>query len=260
MEEYRTSRVVSRTVVRIPAAGVRRRAGTLVLATIAVATACAPGDDAPDAPPPVVPATDRTLPDVAPPAVHEPDPQAPPRAAEIRDTLVIEGMPEVVTFRLFRTPAGATVPFSTYVPEGIDAVFEGDSDTLSVRFPAAFNGMPHPNAYMHVRFYPAGATRREVRATVFAFLRSRAPAGEESQPADAPGWAEEAHAFTYRGDGNVLHVGRAIIASHGGRFFHVLTHYPAEFGDGLGPRFARILAHWRWEDTGEMLFGGVSPG
>jgi hypothetical protein len=182
--------------------------------------------------------------------------QLPQRAASISDTLLLEGMPEVTLFRLFRSPEEATVRFSTYVPDGVHAAMEGAADTLAVRFSAAFTGMPHASAYMQVRFYPFDATNRNVLAAMSELLRRRAPAGEELRAADTPAWATEAYTFTYRGDGNVLYVGRAVIALHAGRRFHVFTHYPAEFGDGLGPRFARILDDWRWEDTGAMLTRG----
>jgi hypothetical protein len=84
-------------------------------------------------------------------------------------------------------------------------------------------------------------------------VRSRAPWRDEADPAEPPGWGQEAYTFSYAGDGNVPITGRLVLGRHADRYFHVLTHYPAEYGDGLGPRFQSILEHWRWEDTGRPL-------
>ncbi|CAN5891441.1 hypothetical protein BH23GEM9_BH23GEM9_01910 [soil metagenome] len=188
-------------------------------------------------------------------------PAVAPRPDALQDTLLIEGMPEATTLRLFTTPGFAT-PFSTYVPDGIDASIETPGDTGTVRFTASFTGKADPNAYMHVRIYATGTELPQAREMVAGFLRSRRPVDdplgtsdqeEAYQPVDSPEWGLEAYSFQYEGAPNVLYVGRAIIASHGARLFHVLMHYPAEYGDGLVPRFDRTLDLWRWDDTNEML-------
>jgi hypothetical protein len=46
-----------------------------------------------------------------------------------------------------------------------------------------------------------------------------------------------------------------MIARHEERRVRLVSHYPAEYGDGMGPRIARILSHWRWEDTGTSIGG-----
>jgi hypothetical protein len=185
-----------------------------------------------------------------------------PHRAELReDTLVIEGVPEPALLRLVRAPDPVAAPFTTYVPEGIDTEFEEGGDSAGVRFTAAFAGMREPNAYMHVRLYPPGE-RPDPHEAASAFLRTRRPqdhpvdGGEVDEPyeqVEPPAWGDVAYAFQYRGEGGAHFVGRIVLARHGARQFHVLTHYPAEYGDGLGPRFERILAEWRWEDDGEML-------
>lgn len=192
-----------------------------------------------------------------------PAPTAPPRAQTMTDTLMVEGMPEPSTATLLTTPPGTPMPFSTYVPQGIDASFEGEADTVAVRFAAAFTPESDPNAYMHVRFYVPGTSVADARETLNAFLVGRQPDDDpigdqpRNQPyevmAAPPAWADEGYAIMYEGEGNVYYSASLILASRGGRVFHVLTHYPAEYGDGLGPRFDFILRHWRWDDTGDML-------
>jgi hypothetical protein len=195
------------------------------------------------------------------PEPQPPEPPAFPARAETRqDTVYIEGMPEVSTARLLHATE-LDPPFSTYVPAGIAAAAEAAGDSGAVRFSAAFTGEADPNAYMHVRLYPVGTNLLSAREVVAGFLRSRQPqddpvAGTDvdaAQRLDPPAWGLEAHRFDYAGEGGRHYVGRITLAQHGPRFFHVLVHYPAEYGDGLSPRLDYILEHWRWEDTGEPL-------
>jgi hypothetical protein len=217
----------------------------------APAPEAAADDEGPDT---AFPLTDESLP---PQPVAElpplPPESIPARPREVRDTLMIEGMPELATSRLVESPAGFGLRFSTYVPEGLGVDFSTDADSGGIRFHAAFAGQPDRNAYMHVYVYPEGSTGIEARSAAFEFLRSRFLVGDEVNPADVPEWGREAYGIAYSGDGGAQYVGRMVIGSRGDRYFHVLTHYPAEYGDGLGPRFDRILRSWRWEDSGRYL-------
>jgi hypothetical protein len=188
--------------------------------------------------------------DAQPPQQHSPgDIPAPSTRAEVlNDTILIEGMPEATTSRLLQSPPNSPLPFSTYVPEGLQAGFEGADDSLAVRFAAAFAGSADPNAYMHVRFYGPHVNVAEARELLGGFLATRVP---EADPLDT---TPSPQAY-YQGDGNRIYVGHLVIATRRDRVFHVLTHYPAEYGDGLAPRFDRILEHWRWDDTGTPLRG-----
>jgi hypothetical protein len=207
--------------------------------------------------------------DTQPAPEQQPDPRTlPSRAETISDTLLIEGTPEPVTARLLQSPAGTSVSFSTYVPEGISPSFEGEGDTVSVRFAAAFSGVTDPNAYMHVRFYAADMSIAEARDILRGFLSAREPEGapldgspveQGYQMVEAPSWGQEAFSLSYRGEGNRMYLGHLVIATRRDRVFHVLTHYPAEYADGLGPRFDRILHHWRWDDDSEMLVRHAGP-
>jgi hypothetical protein len=226
---------------------------------LAMCTACGHGnngnaDTDPGDAPTAIPWTDETVPaqaiDTLPPLPAE---SIAVRPAAIRDTLLIEGTPEATTATLVDAPSDFALPFSTYVPDGISTEFGADGDVDAVRFTAAFSGRPDPNAYMHVFVYPAGTTGIQARTSAFAFMRSRMLVGDAANPIEAPAWAREAYTLSYSGNAGVRYVGRLILATHAGRYFHVLTHYPAEYGDGLGPRYTRILQWWRWEDTGRPL-------
>jgi hypothetical protein len=191
---------------------------------------------------------------------EEPAPAFTERPETRQDTVLVEGMPELTTAQLL-VARDLDPPFSTYVPEGIAAGREAVGDSGAVRFSAAFTGQADPNAYMHVRLYPRDSNLLAAREVVAGFLRSRQPEDnpvdgmglDDSRTVEAPSWGVERHRFDYEGEGGSRYTGHITLAQHGPRFFHVLVHYPAEYGDGLGPRFDYILRHWRWEDTGEPL-------
>jgi hypothetical protein len=239
-------------------ATIRNSPAPLLLAALLALAACGSQDHERPAqregPATAIPLTDETVP---PQPMNEAAPlppgSVPERPASIRDTIEIEGMPESTTARLFRAPDGWGLPFSTYIPAGIEVAPETDADSGGIRFAAAFTGRADPNAYMHVYVYPRGATGIVARQGALEFLRSRFLVGDEARPAPAPPWAHEAYAMSYSGDGGVPYTGSVVVASHRGRYFHVVRHYPAEYGDGLEPRFRRILERWRWEDTGRSL-------
>jgi hypothetical protein len=202
----------------------------------------APGD-APGDPPP---AAADSLAGAAP--ATPPD----PRAETMADTLLIEGMPEPVAMTLVRAPNGFGLPFSTYLPPGVAVEFESGGDGAAVRFLAAFGPQPDPSAYMHVRLYLPDTSPADAMDGALAV--AGLAGGTHADTATPPAWALNGRDISHTRDGTT-YLGRALIASHGDRSLHVVTHYPAEYGDGLGPRFARILHHWRWEDTGRMLTG-----
>lgn len=183
-----------------------------------------------------------------PPATHPPE-----RPDQLTDTVLIEGAPQVERLRLVIAPAAFSVPFSTYVPEGLETEF-GAADGIDwVRFNAAFAGTVDERAFMMVRIYPPGTTRLEVEDAVREFVVSRAPGMDATEPMDAPPWAEWAARLAYPRSVDRIYLGAVMVGRHGPRFFEVLRLYPGEYGDGLTPRLESILRHWRWEDTGRML-------
>lgn len=188
----------------------------------------------------------------------------PERPQTRQDTIMIEGMPEVSSSTLFRAPDELGLPFSTYVPAGIEPEVS-DGDDGGINFVAAFDGVVEPLAYMFIRPYPPGTDIDEVRNVIGGFLRGRLadddPVDVDDvvdawQRVEPPAWALDAYELDYRWGPDRSFTGRVIIARHDATLFHIITHYPAEYGDGLSPRFDAILDDWRWEDTGTMLRGG----
>jgi len=230
----------------------------IALATLAILlAACAP-DEAPQtaaagdsvAGPPF---SQATLPpdSTAPPPVARP---LPPRPQVLADSVRIEGEWQRDELRLVRSPDGFEPPFTTYLPSGLQVDFETSDSTPSVRFVAAFAGHVNPDAYLQLRLYPEGIAELAVHSAVEAYLGGRDPRGNGVSPSQGWPWTIEAWDFQYgAGPDQGGFMGTIGIARYGNRFFHALAHYPAEYGDGMGPRFHRILQEWRWEIDGARL-------
>lgn len=214
--------------------GGRPRAAISALAALAaLLAACAPRGERLEVEDPPVPAADTT-------------PEIPAQAAgptsrpEVRqDTILIEGMPEPVTLRLYRTPPGFPLPFSTYVPADMEAETVSSGEGDAVRFVAAFGGRRTEAAHLLVTVHPEGVTEQAARQTLRAALggAAAAPPGEHRYP-----WALAE--FSGGAGADVAH---GALGRHQGQFFQVVVRYPAEFGDGFAPRAAAVLGEWRWE-------------
>jgi hypothetical protein len=167
-----------------------------------------------------------------------------------------------------RSPDGFPLPFSTYVPEDMDAEFDAIETGHIVNFPARFGGQRTDRARLTIHAYPPGTSVDQAQTELAAYLSglfpddtplTRGAQYEQAtpvEPASRYPWATEESRYRVPGDqpGTVL-TGRAGVSSHGNRVFFFIIEYPAEFADGMGPRVEAILDEWRWEDTGEALGG-----
>ena len=178
----------------------------------------------------------------------------PPRPEVLTDSIRIEGMAQAERLTLVRSPAGLEPPFTTYLPSGMKVEFAVNDTAPSVRFVAAFAGQVNADAFLQVRFYAPGSAELVARNAVEVYLRGRDPRDESVVRSGGWPWTIDAWDFQYgAGPRQSGYMGTIGIARHANRFFHVLAHYPADYGDGLGPRIQRILQEWRWEDDGSPL-------
>lgn len=192
-------------------------------------------------------------------AAREPaaDPTAEARPAMRTDTLMAEGTPQEIRLERFDAPDGFPLPFTTYVPAGMASeVDRGEGgEVASVQFVAS------DGAFVHVVVHPSGTDPQEALGVVKAYSASHGvPVSQGIEPLPSPDvatrmpWAAEAYTFRYQAGGRWF-AGTIGLGSHAGRLFHVLHHYPAEYGDSFGPRAALIMETWRWVD-GSGLMGG----
>jgi hypothetical protein len=220
----------------------RRRAGhgaTVAAAALLALAACGGGEMASERPEalPVGSATD-----VSPP------PAAPSRPEVREGTITLAGMTEPMTYRLYRSPAGFALPFSTYLPADMQAEGASRGEDEAVRFVTAFGGARNERAFVQLTVHPAGTTLAEARERFAAASGASAevPAGERAYP-----WALEERAG--QSAGTIRH---GALGEHAGRYFLLLAEYPAEMGDGMGPRIAEIVREWRWTAGDRPLGSG----
>jgi hypothetical protein len=170
------------------------------------------------------------------------DPQADSVAATVQnnvqpqnrqDTLMIEGMQEPVTLNLYRSPQNWPLPFYTYLPPGMEAETISSGDGNAVQF--SFN-----EANINFFTFREGISRSEAQKYAYNTLGSKAVT-----PCDND-WEWQWGCY-YTGN-NPAQVSRILMGEHKGRYFYYLIRYPAEYGDGFGPRYHMLLDNWRWEE------------
>jgi hypothetical protein len=163
------------------------------------------------------------------------------------------GAAQPVTLRLYRSPEGFPLPFTTYVPQEmrVATVTSGEGD--GVRFLADSIGVEGDTAMVHVFFYPESSTESDAREVVRTAAESYGPIREfaEVDPTNRYPWS----IVEYRIDGGGIDDvnGTAALGRHAGRFFHVIVQIPATAGESFAEQARTILEEWRWEDTGGGL-------
>jgi len=136
---------------------------------------------------------------------------------EIPGTLQIEGSAQPITARFYQ-PAALT-PFYTYVPLDLIPETRTEGGGEAHYFIANFAGHRNDDAFLVVFVLPRGSTRDQLMAAAQRFRRAHSRKG---------------YSTTLR-----LH-------EQDGRLYYVATYYPAEYGDGFGPRAYYVLNAWRW--------------
>jgi hypothetical protein len=167
------------------------------------------------------------------------------RPETLQDTLTIEGTPQPATLRLYRTPPGFPLPFSTYAPADLAPEAASSVEGGTVRFVASFGGRRTDSAYVAVMVHPVEVNEEAARRALSAATGGGGPA--------APGQQRYPWALAEYSGGADAAVSRGILGRHEGQFFQVLIRYPAELGDGFAPRADLVLEHWEWEGAGGGL-------
>ena len=168
------------------------------------------------------------------------------------DTIYVEGEPQPQTLRLLDAP---DLPFITYFPtdEFVTEVTRSPRGH-GVRFYANFGGVENREAYVAI-FVAGGETPADSVAELRTFLADtfteRGWEQTESEVASC-NWATDHVTFRDPATDPPI-TGYACFGEHDGLPFYVLTHAPAEYGDGFGPRVHALLDEFRWRDTGEGL-------
>jgi hypothetical protein len=169
----------------------------------------------------------------------------PARASTVESFILVEGLREPMTYHLYESPAGFPLGFETYLPADMTpgSVASGEGD--AIRFVPAFGDPLAQPGGLSITV-PSG----ELSAAEAQRLVREIAAGLGSVERVTGGgftWALE----EYRFQGPTL-VGSVALGRHDGRYFYITAAYPAEMGDGFGPRAHRILGEWRWADGSRL--------
>jgi len=139
--------------------------------------------------------------------------------AERTDSIRIEGTAQAVKMRLVQ-PA-STLPFITYVPADMVAESRKSAAGEDHYFYANFGGRRNNEAYLLMHIFPPGINTDSAAAVAKAFRES-----------------EKRKDYVVTMD----------LRQHGNRYYFIGEHYPAEYGDGFGPRSQAIQRAWQWLD------------
>lgn len=166
--------------------------------------------------------------------------QQPKRPPTKTTTIKIEGEKTPVNLKLYQQDSPR---FSTYVPEDFIVETSAAGEGTSARFIANFGGTRNDQAYVHF-FFPAQAMNlNQIRPLVTGKrgLLANNKWQVVRRNTNIPyRWVKERIFFKQR-QGNQNFVGSVLIGENRGKAFHVITHYPAEYGDGFDPRANLIL-------------------
>jgi hypothetical protein len=164
------------------------------------------------------------------------------------DTISVEGEKTEVTLKLYDQASEA---FTTYYPEN-DFVAEsgGSGEGTGARFYFNAGGTKNENVYVAM-FFPNQANNLEQIQKLVTGKGGLVQSNQwqvVSRTKDVPyAWAKEKIVFKQRtGSENIG--GAVYIGKSNGKVFYVITHYPAEYGDGFAPRASLILKNLQVSD------------
>lgn len=140
--------------------------------------------------------------------------------------------------------------YTLYSPSDMIVEQSASDEGEGVRFIANFGGTRTDSAFLHI-FTPndSASGLDDVRRLLLepnGIIGSNGWKAEEMTPVRYA-WAVESFRITGRPGSDII--GSASIGMHRGRGIIVVTVYPAEFADGMGPRVAMILESLQWRDT-----------
>lgn len=163
------------------------------------------------------------------------------RAATKTDTMSVEGEKTEITLKLY-DEAGQV--FTTYYPENdfvTESVSSGEGTTT--RFYYNVTGEKNQDVYVSVSFPTEANSPEQLERLLTAKggIIQKNQWQMESRTKDIPySWAKEKILYTQpESSQNIL--AAVYIGEANGKAFYVITHYPAEYGDGFAPRADFIL-------------------
>ena len=171
--------------------------------------------------------------------------QTPPNSQQSRtktDVISVEGEETEISLKLYDA---ASEVFTTYFPENDFVAESGSSgEGTGARFYFSAGGAKNEAVYIAM-FFPAQATSLEqIKKLVMqqgGLLQSN-QWQVVNQTQEVPySWAKEKITFYEQRTASEPIGGEVYIGESDGKAFYVITHYPAEYAEGFGPRADLIL-------------------
>ena len=172
------------------------------------------------------------------------------------DSLTIEGQALAVETRPWSTPDDFPLPFSTRLPEPMEADAGDLSGESWVRF--SFRDAGSAGPWLRLLLLDETVSEMDARGLVRGiaadFGLTVSQGIERQEGGDAPDfpWARTVFPINGQIRGQAV-LGWIALGKHADRFYTLMQVYPPEYGDGAGPRFHYIRDQWRWRDTGAGL-------
>ncbi|QGU00658.1 hypothetical protein SYNTR_2064 [Candidatus Syntrophocurvum alkaliphilum] len=158
--------------------------------------------------------------------------------ATIEENIVIEGMEETITLELFE----GNNNFVTYIPESMAVETEFASDGDFYWFYWMHEENINEDVYLQLYFYPEAVTE-----TPSLSKTENLKLVDDTEK--IYNWSIGEYTSSFEADNSFY----AMIGKHEEQYFSIVLHYPWEYGDGLNPRFNKIIEHFYWTDTDKYL-------
>ena len=156
--------------------------------------------------------------------------------------------PQPFTFALVDGTHGPyAIPFTTYMPNDMKTASTTSDQGNAVRF-------IYDAADLEIFFFKPGTTEEQARAlTKEAAEKEVATNNENNQfwepkADDRYKWSLVQFNFI---EGRAGIFGTVALGRHGDLFFRLTQRYPENYEEGFVPLAERVLAEWRWADTGK---------
>lgn len=185
--------------------------------------------------------------------------------SESETARIVTAAGDTVIAERFNSPASFTVPFVTFLPDGMKVDVSGTEEAVTFFEGGGARSVNTP--FVHVLVYPQNTDERRARTFVEAYAASRGvPMSEEeslvaplSEEGIAPeggstvnlvfSWAvlEVPYAYSCAGGSTDCAIGRIALGRTGDRFFHFVVQYPPSRARHFVPRADIIISRWSWQ-------------
>ncbi|NLY56144.1 MAG: hypothetical protein GX058_06510 [Firmicutes bacterium] len=153
--------------------------------------------------------------------------------------VLVEGEETLLNLNRFVAPEAWSTRLSTYFPDDFLVETSRTLEGFSVKFIANFGGFFNPDAFLEIFLFAPGLKQPEIDAVTAKLVETYKLTPNQGNRFE---WSTAEYGLTVARS-TITHLA---VGVWNGQPLYVLTHYPAEYGDGFGPRAAVILERLEW--------------